>query len=698
MCNNYLNFASDHVNLQSRKEFISEKKIKNDESLFKMQNEANDRFLKYQKENEEQKRVLKEKKKQNLDILKEQIESNLKRREEEKLKIKQEDQNYIENIVNRNSEMTKRQNLLEQEVKQEIMHEYEILNKKAEERESAAKSKIEELSKILMLDQKDDHSNNSTNLKSKTEIEKKEGENLIKSQKMDQLVKLEIDSIENERNLNLNNSNSNVTTNKNRDDIANSYQKIESTKETKETNSNGMLKPIPKYMPEQSFDKTSMSTIKNNPRASDEIMIDHNEKNNPDNNNQNNLLFNSQKHEAIKENKCVFNKKNIEATESVLNNLNHHVQLRDNKNSKKSKNVKHNSKFILDDQEIEIYKDQKLRNERFIFFSQKDSRVDSINFDDIIKPYRTNINYLFELPIGSNLMSLELIQRVNHNLSLVDDFLANSNYLYKTTNTFFSDPNEKDYSIETEQSNSTLIQGDIYSFNYIEIDDILNRILFKPIQIQSELVNKCLINYFLFDLNLEGHLEAIRKYFLFENGEFAQVLVDQLSENLFSIDYVRDKSLKNEVNRTKNQQKNLLSPIYVYEALNKAVSQIKNCKFIDKLSIFINNDLIINSNDQSRKNEDVLTFLNCLELKYTVGFPLNLIINQKSIASYNKLFTFLLQIKFVMHSNKNIWFTLKKIGKYYYCIHIYKLYAAFLEVFIRYLHLNKVPILVLDQY
>jgi hypothetical protein len=668
-CNNYLNFASDHVNLQSRKEFIAEKKIKNDESLFKMQNDANDRFLKYQKENEEQKRVLKEKKKQNLDILKEQIESNLKRREEEKLKIKQEDQNYIENIVNRNSDMTKRQNFLEQEVKQEILQEYEILNKKAEERESAAKSKIEELSKILMLQQKDALSNNSTIVGAKTEMGKKEGENSVQNQKKDQPVKLEIDITENERNLNLNNSNSNVTTN--------SYQKIESTEETKEVKSNEMLKLASKDMPEQSIVKKAVMpaikltldtvTLKNNPRASDEILIDRDEKTNLDNNNQNNLSFNSQNREAMKENKSVFNKKNKEATESFLNNFNHHVQLnslKDNKNSKKSLKVKNNSKFILDDQEIEIYKDQKLRNERFIFFSQKDNRVESINFDDIIKPYKTNINFVFDLPIGSSLMSLELIHRVNHNISLVDDFLANSNYLYKKTNNFFSDPNEKDYSIETEQSNGLLIQGDVYSFNYIEIDDILNRILFKPIQIQSELVNKCLINYFLFDLNLEGHLEAIRKYFLFENGEFAQVLIDQLSENLFSIDYVSDKNLKNEVNRTKFQLKNLLSPIYVYEALNKAVSQIKNCKFIDKLSIFINNERILNSNDQSRKNEEILTFLNCLELKYTVGFPLNLIINQKSIASYNKLFTFLLQIKFVMHSNKNIWFTLKKIGKY----------------------------------
>ena len=137
--------------------------------------------------------------------------------------------------------------------------------------------------------------------------------------------------------------------------------------------------------------------------------------------------------------------------------------------------------------------------------------------------------------------------------------------------------------------------------------------------------DKSLIAYF----GLEHRIYLAKMIAPFCEKTYISCQEDQLSENLFSIDYVRDKSLKNEVNRTKNQQKNLLSPIYVYEALNKAVSQIKNCKFIDKLSIFINNDLIINSNDQSRKNEDVLTFLNCLELKYTVGFPLNLIINQK---------------------------------------------------------------------
>ena len=55
-------------------------------------------------------------------------------------------------------------------------------------------------------------------------------------------------------------------------------------------------------------------------------------------------------------------------------------------------------------------------------------------------------------------------------------------------------------------------------------------------------------------------------------------------------------------------------------------------------------------------------FLNCFEFKYTVGFPLNLIINKNNLAVYNKIFAFLLQIKFVLTATTNIWHTLKKIG------------------------------------
>ena len=625
-----------------------------------MQNEASDRFLAYQKEVEEEKRLNKEMKKQNLEFLKNQMENDLKRREEEKLKIKQEDQKYIENVVNRNSELSQKQSLLKQIVKEEIIQEYEALNKKAEERESAAKLKIQELSKILIPNQKvhnqKDSSNVSTIDANKSVFEMSEKINDMKKVKSETqekdnsitMIELNRSKVEIDKSIEIENSNKmNVNVKINEEKSANHTINNRHNPDEKKNSSVIYLKNGKHPLETSTVDsgetneyESKMNILKKknlHGHSSDSLIQD--------------IIYNRK--ETIKDNNENENKLPPKGKEIDITYKNQH--------NRKSKNAKFHTEVILDEPETEINKDQKLRNERFLFFSQKDSRVDSIVFDDIIKPYETNINFLFELPVNTSLMNLKSIQTVYFKINLVDEFMANSNYTFKKVSEASFEQYKKDYNFENDESNFLLNQGHICSFNYIEIDDILNRILFKPIQIQSELVNKCLINYFLFDLNLENHLEAIRKYFLFENGEFAQVLVDQLSESLFSVDYTGNKGLNSELIKPKSQFKNLLNPIYVYEALNKAVSQVKNCKYIDKLSIFINNSSL-NSNDDSRKNDDLLMLLNCLELKYKVDFPLNLVINQKSIAGYNKLFTFLLQIKFVMHSNKNIWYTLKKIG------------------------------------
>ena len=146
-------------------------------------------------------------------------------------------------------------------------------------------------------------------------------------------------------------------------------------------------------------------------------------------------------------------------------------------------------------------------------------------------------------------------------------------------------------------------------------------------------------------------------------------VVDQLAESLFSIDLVNGQSsmtTEAATIRLKLNFKNLLSPIYVYETLNKAVSQVKNCKLIDNLSIRINSECSSKiSNASSNKYVDILSFLNCLELKYMTSFPLNLIINDSSIASYNKIFGFLLQIKFVLSATNNVWYTLKRFSNFF---------------------------------
>ncbi|XP_072769977.1 gamma-tubulin complex component 6-like [Nerophis lumbriciformis] len=52
--------------------------------------------------------------------------------------------------------------------------------------------------------------------------------------------------------------------------------------------------------------------------------------------------------------------------------------------------------------------------------------------------------------------------------------------------------------------------------------------------------------------------------------------------------------------------------------------------------------------------------LNCLELRYKVVWPLNIIITDSCINQYNRLFSFQLQLKHMVWSLRDVWFHLKR--------------------------------------
>ena len=693
ICDNFLKFTAEHIKLQSRKEYNDEKSIKQQDLLLKLQHDASERFKKYQKEVSEEKRIANERKREQLDFLKEQMETDFRRKQDEKNKIKKEDEDYMKNIVNRNAEMTEKQNKLEEELKEEILQEYAALNKDAELREIRAKSHVKELSTILSslksVDLKQNESN-IRNLSQEDKIQNNANEIEFEQNLGDERMEVDIpEDCTSSKELSVNNievkidsfkieniekkvSKSNLDQTKTQINSSNSDLPLETIYKSSNIMQNNLnsfnelpnknlIRTSIKLHEDRHASKTSMATIEAFEIENERKITLFKERNKYSNDSQYSQMQN-----------IIYNRADLKSntSESISKNEFH---LQDNKNkTKKYKNTAYDSSVKFEtsgNHENQIELDEKQKNERFLFFTQKDNRVDLIRFDDIIKPYSTTINDLFDKPISTNLLSLELVNLVKYNIYLADEFIEKSNYKFKTEHVdeFLNQSNvENECFVEAESPNTYLALKNIYTFNYIEIDDILNRILFKPIQLQSDLVNKCLINYFLFELNLEDHLEAIRKYFLFENGEFAQVFVDQLAESIFSIDFNRSQSAigtDTAAIRLKLNFKNLLNPIYVYEALNKAVSQVRNCKFIDNLSIRINNDCSSKNNASSNKYVDILTYLNSLELKYLVGFPLNLIINETTIASYNKIFGFLLQIKFVLSATNNVWYTLKRFSK-----------------------------------
>lgn len=246
----------------------------------------------------------------------------------------------------------------------------------------------------------------------------------------------------------------------------------------------------------------------------------------------------------------------------------------------------------------------------------------------------------------------------------IKQFFKNQIYLHsyrifqnETSNDMFLEPSALVINEGSEYTHST---DSIFAFNYINLDEILNRNLARPIHTQTRIINKCLLNYFLFELDLEEHLAALRMYMLCENASFSQTLIDELCQTiLFSTEQKSSFLFESQLN-----------PIYVTEAFDKAVANIKNCKYIENFSIRLASEkaqmgsrsLGKQMNNQQSK---ILFFLNCFELRYKLAWPLNIIVTERCFARYNRIFQFLLQIKLVLGAITNIWYALKQFGKWF---------------------------------
>ncbi|XP_062402552.1 gamma-tubulin complex component 6 [Sardina pilchardus] len=156
------------------------------------------------------------------------------------------------------------------------------------------------------------------------------------------------------------------------------------------------------------------------------------------------------------------------------------------------------------------------------------------------------------------------------------------------------------------------------------------------------LVNKAVVDYFFVELGVERHFEALRHFLLMEDGEFAQSLSDLLFEKLGS-------------GQTPGE---LLTPLVLNSILNKA------------LQYSLHGDSALAANFTFALRYLPETFhphapdsLNCLELRYKVDWPLNIIITDSCMNKYNRLFSFLLQLKHMVWTLRDVWFQLKRTAR-----------------------------------
>uniref|UniRef100_A0A8C5NUV1 Gamma-tubulin complex component 6 n=1 Tax=Jaculus jaculus TaxID=51337 RepID=A0A8C5NUV1_JACJA len=168
---------------------------------------------------------------------------------------------------------------------------------------------------------------------------------------------------------------------------------------------------------------------------------------------------------------------------------------------------------------------------------------------------------------------------------------------------------------------------------------LMKRSLTAPLAAHVSLVNKAAVDYFFVELHLEAHFEALRHFLLMEDGEFAQSLSDLLFEKLGA-------------GQTPGE---LLNPLVLNSILSKALQyslhgdtpQATNLSFALKYlpEVFAPNA------------PDVLS---CLELRYKVDWPLNIVITESCLSKYSGIFSFLLQLKLMMWTLKDVCFHLKR--------------------------------------
>ncbi|XP_019748906.1 gamma-tubulin complex component 6 isoform X1 [Hippocampus comes] len=160
-----------------------------------------------------------------------------------------------------------------------------------------------------------------------------------------------------------------------------------------------------------------------------------------------------------------------------------------------------------------------------------------------------------------------------------------------------------------------------------------------PLITHVSLVNKAVVDYFFVELGVERHFEALRHFLLMDDGEFAQSLSDRLFEKMGS-------------GQTPGE---LLTPLVLNSILSKAL----------QYSLHGDTPLAANFTFALRFLPDTFhphapDSLNCLELRYKVAWPLNIIITDSCMNKYNRLFSFQLQLKHMVWSLRDVWFHLKR--------------------------------------
>ncbi|XP_030829097.1 gamma-tubulin complex component 6 [Strongylocentrotus purpuratus] len=175
-----------------------------------------------------------------------------------------------------------------------------------------------------------------------------------------------------------------------------------------------------------------------------------------------------------------------------------------------------------------------------------------------------------------------------------------------------------DYGVLASQSE------DIEATDLLPLPIIIKRSITAPLRAQVWLVNQSILDYFLVDLRIDKHFTALRRFLFLQDGEFGHSLCDQIFDKLAQCVHLQE----------------LLSPLTLNQILSRAIqlSASSDSQQADNLSFAL-------KWHPSVFKPNAIDTLDCLELRYHVEWPSNIVITDTCLSKYNKVFSFLLQLK-----------------------------------------------------
>ncbi|TRY78986.1 hypothetical protein DNTS_005259 [Danionella cerebrum] len=252
----------------------------------------------------------------------------------------------------------------------------------------------------------------------------------------------------------------------------------------------------------------------------------------------------------------------------------------------------------------------------------------------------------FRAPPSGGLSLDENLYAWAQGLGLTPRESPEDHYLLSLASQYQLEPYQDSYSLMTAGPDSEPLLQVKRGPNGLPVDPLLHRatdatavqlseMMPLPVLMKHSVTTPLITQY----LGVEKHFETLRHFLLMEDGEFALSLSDQLFEKLSS-------------GQTPGE---LLTPLVLNSILNKAL----------QYSVHGDGELAAHFTFALRYLPEVFhphapDSLNCLELRYKVDWPVNIVITESCLNKYNRLFSFLLQLKHMVWSLRDVWFHLKR--------------------------------------